>query len=107
MKTKNRTQLIGYVGKEPAIRECKNGRKLAVLRLATDHRIKSEGDKKYKPTWHNIAIWGDLVEQLGNITTGSHILVEGRIEYQSYLDKNGQRRYVTEINTHSFTDLDR
>ena len=106
----SKTQLIGYLGNDPIIRECKNGNRLAVLRLATDERIKksAQGAQEYKATWHSVAVWGpEQVIHLGNLMKGSHVLIEGKLEYQSYVDRKGIKRYVTEINAFLITDLDR
>jgi single stranded DNA-binding protein len=107
MKTKSTTQLIGYLGTDPVIKKCSNGRLLATLRIATDTRIEKGGAITYRPTWHNVAVWGELVNRLDNVIKGSHVLVEGSLEYQIYIDGSGHKRYVTEVNAHSFTDLDR
>ena len=112
MKTKNNMQLIGYLGKDPVIKQCKNGSMLAMLRLATHERVQHTGSddasETFKTIWHDIAIWGEeRISRLANIMKGSHIMVEGKLEYRKFPDQRGHIRYHTRINAFSFTDLDR
>ena len=113
MKTKNWIQLIGYLGGDPEIKECKNGNTLAVFRLATDERLRRSDDEngtesKYKAVWHNIAVWGkDRIAMLDNVINGSHVMVEGKLEYHKYQKADGKMKYITEINAFLLTDLDR
>jgi single-strand DNA-binding protein len=112
MKTKNNMQLIGYLGKDPVIKQCKNGSMLAMLRLATHERMRNTTSdntaENYKTIWHDITIWGEeRIGRLANIMKGSHIMVEGKLEYRKFPDTQGHIRYYTRINAFSFTDLDR
>ena len=112
MKSMNKTQLIGYLGTDPKIRELKTGTLLATLRLSTHTKMKikdESGNDIYQTTWHNVAIWGkERVEKIINqYIKGSHVMVEGNLQYQSYIDRSGQKRYVTEIKAHTIMNLDR
>jgi single-strand DNA-binding protein len=109
MKTQNKVQLIGYVGKDPVISTASNGSKLARIRVATDRFFKQEnGESKKSTAWHNILAWNqtaDFVEN--NFLKGSHILVEGHIKYRNYTDKAGASRSITEITASHLMNLDR
>ncbi len=109
MKTQNKVQLIGYVGKEPVILTLPSGDKLAKINVATDIFFKTQdGNKVKSTTWHVVTALrkkADLVEN--NFLTGSHILVEGQIVYRTYEDPTGHTRYVTEIKAHMLMNLDR
>lgn len=110
MKSMNKVQLIGYLGKAPDIKETKNGSLVASIRLATDTWIRHKGSEPAKYTdWHTIKVWGTIqVEKLRNyMIKGSHIMVEGRIVYRTYPDKSGHIRYITEIRAERLFDLDR
>lgn len=112
MKTMNKTQLIGYLGNDPVIKEFETGNLLAHLRLATHHKAKSGSTDEtptYITTWHSVTIWGrERVEKIINqFIKGSHVMVEGKLHYRTYTDKTGHKRYVTEINAHQLINLDR
>lgn len=109
MKTQNKVQLIGYVGKDPLIKTTSNGRKLALIRVATDLFFTAVNGNTIKhTTWHDVIVWEKKAEMAANIfITGSHILVEGRIVYRTYEDRTGHTRYVTEIKAESLMNLDR
>lgn len=108
----NKAQLIGYLGKDPEIFACSSGEAVARLRLATHTRIKEPPpgtEHPYRTTWHTVKIWGkQRVERLvGDYIKGSHVLVEGRLQYHSYVNKQGQTRFVAEINADRLVNLDR
>lgn len=89
----NRVQLIGHVGKDPEVRTTTNS-KVASFSLATTERYKD----KENTQWHNCIVWAklaDVVEQY--VKKGQLLYVEGRIEYRSYDDKDGNKKYITDI----------
>src|ERR1017187_8578718 len=95
----NNVQLIGYVGADPIIKVFENGCRRTGIRVATHHLLKKEGlDKVYQTTWHDVVAWDKTVEQVENsFVIGTHILVEGMIEYSTFLDSTGKKRYMTQI----------
>jgi len=110
MKSLNKVQLIGWLGKDPDIITKKGGKRMARLRLATDVFMPGEGDKPKKiTTWHDLVIWKDrLVEQAKTyLLKGSHVLVDGSISYYTFPDHLGHVRYMTEIKVNYLVDLDR
>lgn len=108
MKSLNHIQLIGYLGKDPQFIKFKTGKEMARLRMATDTYVHEAGERKKYTEWHTIKIWGPQVERIRNyLIKGSHVLVDGRLGYSSYTDKDGQTRYFTEIRANYLVDLDR
>ncbi len=110
MKSMNKVQLIGYIGQDPEFKEMKDGTLMARLRLATNRWFHPhDGETKQYTDWHTVKIWGsEKVEKLRNyIIKGSHVLVEGRIVYRTYSNKEGQQRSAVEVRANYLVDLDR
>ena len=96
---RNKVQLIGYVGNEPEIKNFDGGKKLANLTLATNESYKNEkGEKVEETQWHRVTAWGKTAEIIEKyVTKGKEIAIEGKLTHRSYDDKNGEKRYVTEV----------
>ena len=96
---RNRVQLIGNLGTDPEIKLFDSGKKKVKLALATSENYRnSDGDKVEQTQWHTIIAWGktaDVAEKY--LKKGSEIAIDGKIQYRSYEDKNGEKRFVTEI----------
>jgi len=95
----NQVKLAGNLGKDPEIRTFEKGGKLATFSLATTEEFYTKsGDKSSSTTWHNISAWGKVADRIeAELKKGSFAAVEGRLTNRSYVDKNGQKRYVTEV----------
>ncbi len=100
----NKVQLIGNIGMDPEMRTLENGNKMARFSLATNENYKDAKGKVVENTqWHNLVAWGktaELVEQL--CAKGKQIAVEGKLESNSYNDKEGVKRYATNIVVNEF-----
>lgn len=110
MKSSNKVQLVGYLGKDPLIKTVSNGDMMAVLRMATyQYGADAGGKSKRISTWHTVYYWNEKeIERMKNyLVSGSHIMVDGSIFYRSYTDKNGVKNVVAEIRAEHITDLDR
>lgn len=109
MKTKNAVQLVGYLGIDPVISKLANGNTKARLRLATDRsRMDNAGVWQRIVTWHDVIAWNKTAEVIAKkLIKGSHIMVEGEINYRTYEDLTGHTRFVTVIDAKLITDLDR
>lgn len=109
MKTMNKIELIGYLGKDPVISVTEKGTKKAMLRLATDqYRKDTDGKVQRIVTWHDVVAWEKLAETIPNeYIKGSHVRVEGEVVYHTYPDLTGHIRYVTEIRASRLMNLDR
>tara|TARA_B110000037_G_scaffold222992_1_gene301144 strand:+ start:2188 stop:2526 length:339 start_codon:yes stop_codon:yes gene_type:complete len=96
---KNKVQLIGNVGQEPTITNLESGKKVVRLSLATNENYKnSNGEKQTDTNWHNIVAWGKTAEIIEKyVTKGKELAVEGKLMTRSYEDKDGVKRYVTEV----------
>ena len=98
MSIRNKVTLIGHTGKEVEIINFENG-KLAKVTLATnDLYTNAKGEKVEETQWHNIVVNGKLADVMEKyVTKGKEIAVEGKIQYKTYEDKDGVKRYSTEI----------
>lgn len=96
---RNKVQLIGNLGKDPEVIELENGGKLAKFSIATNENYKNaKGEKVTDTQWHNIVAWGKTAEIVENyLTKGKEVAVEGKLINRSYENKEGEKRYVTEI----------
>ncbi|MFN4762268.1 single-stranded DNA-binding protein [Gillisia sp. Q332] len=96
---RNKVQLIGHVGNEPEILNLESGKKLAKFSIATNESYKnSKGEKITDTQWHNIIAWGKTAELIENyVPKGKEVGVEGKLTSRSYEDKEGHKRYITEI----------
>jgi single-strand DNA-binding protein len=95
----NRVILIGNLGKDPEIRSLEGGVKVANFSLATSETYKGKNGEKVDSTeWHNIVLWRGLAEVAENyLKKGNTIYVEGKIRTRDWTDKDGNKRYTTEI----------
>lgn len=98
-KSLNKVMLIGNLGRDPEIRYTANGTPVASFSIATtESRKDPEGNVTEKTEWHNIIAWQKLAEICGEwLKKGQKVYIEGSIKSRSYDDKNGVKRYVTEI----------
>lgn len=96
---RNRVQLIGNVGNDPEIKTLETGKKVVHLTIATNETYKNEqGDKVEKTEWHRVTAWGKTAEIIEKfVVKGKEVAVEGKLTHRSYDDKNGEKRYVTEV----------
>lgn len=96
----NRVILIGNLGADPELRYTQSGQALLRLRLATTESFLNKANERQQRTeWHSITLWGKRAEALNNILSkGRSICVEGRIQYRQWEDKEGNKRYSTDIN---------
>ena len=96
---RNKVQLIGHVGNDPEIKTFEGGKKLANLTIATNDSYKNEkGEKVEQTEWHRITAWGKTAELIEKfVTKGKEIAIEGKLAHRSYDDKNGEKRYITEV----------
>ena len=96
---KNNVQLSGNVGRTPEILTMSTGNKLAKFSLATrETYTNSKGETVTDTQWHNIVAWGKMAELVEKqVAKGREVEIEGKLNSRSYEDKDGNRRYITEI----------
>jgi len=95
----NKAILVGRLGRDPETRYTGGGQAVANFSVATDHSYKDRnGERQKKTEWHKIVAWGKLAEIVQQyLKKGSLVYIEGRIETREWQDKEGQKRYSTEI----------
>lgn len=95
----NKAILVGNLGKDPELRYTPAGTAVCTFSLATTDRFKNkQGEQQERTEWHNIVVWAGLAEICGKyLTKGKQIYLEGRIQNRSYDDRDGNKRYITEI----------
>jgi single-strand DNA-binding protein len=96
---RNKVQLIGHVGNAPEIVNLESGKKLAKFSIATNETYKNnKGEKITDTQWHNIIAWGKTAELIETyVPKGKEIGVEGKLTSRSYEDKDGIKKYITEV----------
>src|SRR5437762_11280890 len=96
---KNRVQLIGNLGGKPEIKKTENGRKLAQFSLATIKNFrKSKGENIKETQWQRVVAWGkvaDIAEKY--LDKGKPVVIEGKLVSRSYSDKEGNKKYISEV----------
>lgn len=96
---KNKVQLIGNLGNNPEIRTTEGGKKMARFSVATNEVYRNaKGEKITETQWHNLIAWGkvaDIAEQF--LSKGSEVAIEGKLINRNYTDKDGNKKYVTEV----------
>lgn len=99
MNTTNRVQLTGNIGNKPEIKTFDGGNKLAKFSMATKNEYTTKsGEKASETCWHNIVVWGKLADVVeSELDKGSFVSVDGRLVTRNYTDKNGIKKYVTEV----------
>ena len=102
----NKVTLLGNIGQDPEIRTTQGGKELASFSLATSEtwKDKASGEKKTKSEWHKVVIFNDnLVNLVKNYTQkGSKIYLEGKLQTRDWEDKDGNKKYTTEIILNGF-----
>jgi len=96
---RNKVQLIGNLGNQPEIITLDSGKKLAKFSLATNETYtNTQGEKITETQWHNVIAWGKTVGVIEQyLEKGKEIAIEGKLTSRSYDDKEGQKRYITEV----------
>ena len=96
---RNKVQLIGNLGNDPEIVTLESGKKLAKFSIATNESYKNnKGERVTDTQWHNVVAWGKTAEIIESfVTKGKEVAIEGKLTTRSWEDKEGQKRYTTEV----------
>jgi single-strand DNA-binding protein len=96
---KNKVQLIGNLGQDPEITNFESGKILAKFSVATNDSYKNaQGEKITDTQWHNVVAWGKTAQIIEKyITKGKEVAIEGKLTSRSWEDKDGIKRYTTEV----------
>lgn len=96
----NRATIIGRLGQDPQVRKTNNNNAVASLSVATNHSYLPQGSNEWvnETDWHRVVVWGKKAEWCAqNLGKGDVVLIEGRLVTRDYTDKDGVKRYTTEI----------
>lgn len=106
--TVNRVILLGRLGQDPELRYTPSGAAVTTLSVATNEVWKdSDGNKQERTEWHRIVLWRKLAEIAGEfLKKGSRVYIEGRLQTRSWEDKEGVKRYMTEVIADTMTMMD-
>ncbi len=96
---KNKVQLIGYLGGKPEVKEMESGKKLATFNIATSESYRNANGEKVTDTqWHRVVAWGKVAEIAEKyLDKGKEVAIEGKLVNRSYNDKDGNKKYITEV----------
>ena len=96
---RNKVQLIGNLGNNPEIITLESGKKLAKFSIATNESYKNaQGEKITDTQWHNVVAWNNTAEIVEKyLQKGNEVAIEGKLINRSYNDKEGNKKYITEI----------
>jgi len=96
---RNKVQLIGNLGNDPEIITLDSGKKLAKFSIATNESYKNaQGERITDTQWHNVIAWGKTAGIIESyVTKGKEVAIEGKLTTRSWEDKDGVKRYTTEV----------
>ena len=96
---KNKVQLIGNLGNAPEVRSTEAGKKLVRFSVATNEQYKNaKGERVTETQWHNLIAWGKVADIAKKfLVKGTEVAIEGKLINRNYMDKEGNKKYITEI----------
>jgi len=104
----NKVILIGHLGKDPELRHLEGGVSVASFPLATTETFNKDGRKIEQTEWHNIVLWRSLADVAGKfLQKGKLVYIEGKLRTRQFEDKEGVKKYTTEVVAENFTMLGR
>jgi single-strand DNA-binding protein len=105
----NKAMIIGNLGRDPEMRYTPSGQAVTQFTVAVNHSHKdASGEWKEETEWFRVVAWGPLAERTAeNLRKGRKVYVEGRLQTRNWEDKDGQKRYTTELIANQVTNLDR
>lgn len=107
MSSLNKVQLIGRLGADPESKYLQSGSVVTSMRVATNEYFTRGGEKQERTEWHRIVVWGKLAETCGKyLSKGRLVYIEGRLQNRSWDDRDGNKRYTTEIVARNVQFLD-
>ncbi len=107
MASVNKVILIGNLGRDPEIRHLENGTAKTTFTLATSESYKNrDGERITQTEWHNVVLWRGIAEVAQKyLKKGHQVYIEGKITHRSYIDKEGNQKYITEVVGRNMTML--
>jgi len=106
---RNRVQLIGHLGQDPKLTSFDSGKKKMSVSIATNEIYRNaKGDKVTDTQWHTIVAWGKTAENFSKyLKKGSEVAISGKLVHRNYDDKEGNKKYISEIIVSEFEFLDK
>lgn len=103
-RNNNMIQVIGRLGKDVEVKTFESGSTLCKFSIATnDYYRNTEGEMVTETQWHNVAAWGKIAQRMSTaLQKGSEVVIQGKLTYNSYEDKEGNMRYFPEIKASDF-----
>lgn len=104
---RNSVRLVGNLGGNPEVRELPSGKKMAKFSIATTDKYKDADGKQVSETqWHHIVAWGKTADYAAKyLEKGAEVMVEGKLLNRSYTDKEGQKKYFTEVSVNEIQKI--
>ncbi|MXV16161.1 single-stranded DNA-binding protein [Hufsiella ginkgonis] len=106
---RNSVRLAGFLGSEPEAKSIGSSKKVVRVSIATHDSYKNEkGERVEETQWHNLVLWdkqASLAEKF--LHKGSEVAIEGKLTSRSYTDKEGTKRYITEVVVHEVLLMDK
>ncbi len=104
----NKVILVGHLGKDPEVRHLDGGVTVASFPLATSETFNKDGRKVEQTEWHNIVMWRGLADIASKyLQKGKLVYIEGKLRTRNFEDKEGHKKYATEVVAENFTMLGR
>ncbi|HMG08655.1 MAG TPA: single-stranded DNA-binding protein [Mucilaginibacter sp.] len=104
----NKVILVGHLGKDPEVRSLEGGVSVTSFPLATSETYNKDGRKVEQTEWHNIVMWRGLADMAAKyLQKGKLVYIEGKLRTRSFEDKEGVKKYTTEVVAENFTMLGR
>lgn len=100
----NQVTLLGNLGKDADSRTLNDGAKVTRFRMATQEswKDKASGEWVNKSEWHSVVVWGGLADMASKLTKGAKVFVQGKLQTSEWQDKEGNKRYTTEVVIQNF-----
>jgi len=104
---RNSVRLVGNLGTDPEVKTFDSNKKMARMAIATNESYKNDkGEKVTETQWHNLVIWGPQAQIAGDILKkGDEVAIEGKLANRNYTDKDGVKRYISEVVVNEFIKL--
>jgi single-strand DNA-binding protein len=104
---RNSVRLVGNLGMDPEVKSFDNNKQLARFSIATNETYKNDkGERITETQWHNLIAWGSQAKFIGDyLKKGDEIAIEGKLTNKSWVDKDGNKRYATEVVVNDFIKL--
>lgn len=104
---KNNVRLIGRIGQTPEVKSLNNGKNICTFSIALNESYKNQdGEYVTSTQWHQVTAWGKQAERVAKLLQkGSEVAIEGKLNMNTYTDKQGVKRYATQVLLQEFALL--